>query len=113
MMIEEKKSPNLLMNYESLDEPIINEYLDDVYYGVLDSHKSTKLVELFLTIDEIITNDNILGIGDYSDTTEIINSRPVRVVSAPKNSNELQIFINEEMKYMSIFHLSNFFVNKF
>jgi hypothetical protein len=89
MLVEEKKSPNLLMDHETLDQPILTTSLYDGHYGVLDSHKTTRLIDLYMTIDEVVTDDSIIGFGDTSKTTEFINSGPAKIVTAPKNPREL------------------------
>jgi hypothetical protein len=57
---------NILLDYESLNEPLISRSAYDLFYGTLSNHKTTQGLDVGVSINEIITEDGILGVWDTS-----------------------------------------------
>jgi hypothetical protein len=63
----------MLLDSESLNDPLTIHDSKDQFYGILPNIKNTYVKDIFVTINEIITQDDIYGFTDSTNVTEFLS----------------------------------------
>jgi hypothetical protein len=63
----------MLLDSDNINEPLILQDYSDLIYGTIPNTKKKFAKEIFVGVNEIITEDDIFGLTDSTNVTEFLS----------------------------------------